>query len=84
MHWRPWKHQVHAAELTPQTAEGGTVHPQPLTTPDSRDTCPGSTQRAPLFPPPGADAETYRAWLAQAAWPEVVFGARLPASVASR
>ena len=55
------------------------MHPQTLTTPDSADTCPAWSERAPLFPPADADAETYRAWLARAAWPEVVFGARLPA-----
>ena len=59
-------------------AEGGTVHPQTLTTPDSADTCAASPERTPLFPPADADLETYRAWLARAAWPEVVFGARLP------
>lgn len=60
------------------------MHPQTLTTPDSADTCAASPERAPLFPPRDADAETYRAWLARAAWPEVVFGARLPAAAGSR
>ncbi len=32
-------------------------------------------QRAPLFPPRDADAETYRAWIAASPWPEVVFAA---------
>ena len=64
-------------------AEGGTVHPQPLSIPDSADTCAAPATRAPLFPPPDADAETYRAWLALAAWPEVVFGARLPVTSAA-
>jgi hypothetical protein len=61
------------------------VHPQTLTTPTSGNTCAASVRadgaRAPLFPPRDADAETYRAWLARAAWPEVVFGARIPVSV---
>lgn len=60
------------------------MHPQTLTTPTSDDTCaparPMNSERAPLFPPRGADADTYRAWLARAAWPEVVFGAQLPAT----
>jgi hypothetical protein len=60
------------------------VHPQPLTTPDSADTCAASPERTPLFPPADADVETYRAWLARAAWPEVVFGARLPVTSAAR
>jgi len=60
------------------------VHPQPLTTPDSADTCASPATRVPLFPPPDADVETYRAWLARAAWPEVVFGARLPVTSAAR
>ncbi|GGB68104.1 hypothetical protein N798_08525 [Knoellia flava TL1] len=54
------------------------MHPQTLTTPDPADTCAASPERTPLFPPADADLETYRAWLARAAWPEVVFGARLP------
>lgn len=64
------------------------MHPQPLTTPTSGNTCATSVQsdlaRAPLFPPRDADADTYRAWLARAAWPEVVFGARIPVTAASR
>lgn len=54
------------------------MHPQPLTKADSATTCAASRDRAPLFPPADADVETYRAWLARAAWPEVVFGASLP------
>jgi len=62
------------------------VHPQTLTTPTPGSMCaaPGSggSDRAPLFPPRDADADTYRAWLARAAWPEVVFGARIPSRTA--
>lgn len=54
------------------------MNPQTRPTPDSADTCAAPARRAPLFPPPDADVEAYRAWLARAAWPEVVFGARLP------
>ncbi|MFC7488978.1 hypothetical protein ACOCJ7_06175 [Knoellia sp. CPCC 206453] len=61
------------------------MHPQTLTTPTSGNTCATRVQtdpnRASLFPPRDADAETYRAWLARAAWPEVVFGARIPVAV---
>lgn len=60
------------------------MHPQTLTTPDVADTCAPAPERTPLFPPAGADADTYRAWLARAAWPEVVFGARIPVTAASR
>lgn len=56
------------------------MHPQTLTTPDAGTTCATAPERAPLFPPRDADTDTYRAWLALAAWPEVVFGAQLPAS----
>ena len=55
------------------------MHPQTLTTPQAAAACPASATEWPLFPPRGADVETFRAWLARAAWPEVVFGARLPA-----
>lgn len=44
--------------------------------------CDRSGERSALFPPRDADADTYRAWLARAAWPEVVFGARVPVAVA--
>ncbi len=61
------------------------MHPQTLTTPTSGNACAAGLQtdsaRAPLFPPRDADADAYRAWLARAAWPEVVFGARIPVSV---
>ncbi|KGN32681.1 hypothetical protein N802_16870 [Knoellia sinensis KCTC 19936] len=60
------------------------MHPQTLTTPTSGNTCATSPARPALFPPRDADADTYRAWLARAAWPEVVFGARIPATAASR
>ncbi|WP_040883573.1 hypothetical protein [Janibacter sp. HTCC2649] len=64
------------------------MHPPTLTTSTSGNTCAGAAQadsgRAPLFPPRDADADTYRAWLARAAWPEVVFGARVPVTAASR
>lgn len=60
------------------------MHQQTVTTPISGDPCATawwtSAEQAPVFPPRDADAATYRAWLARAAWPEVVFGARLPAS----
>ena len=32
-----------------------------------------AADRAPLFPPRDADAETRRRWLASSPWPEVVF-----------
>lgn len=64
------------------------MQPQTLTRPTSGDTCatapPMNSERAPLFPPRDADADTYRAWLARAAWPEVVFGARIPVTAAAR
>lgn len=60
------------------------MHPHTLTTADVADTCAPSVDRTPLFPPADADAETYRAWLARAAWPEVVFGARLPSAAPSQ
>lgn len=60
------------------------MQPQTLTTPTSGNTCAATAERAPLFPPRDADAETYRAWLARAAWPEVVFGARIPVTAAAR
>lgn len=59
------------------------MRPQTITTYQAADTC-TSAERAPLFPPRDADVDTYRAWLARAAWPEVVFGARLPAPATSR
>ncbi|KGN36078.1 hypothetical protein [Knoellia subterranea] len=59
------------------------MHPQTSTN-QAGGTCASSTERSPIFPPRDADIETYRAWLARAAWPEVVFGARLPAPVTSR
>lgn len=59
------------------------MHPQTLTTPTSGSTCAAPPERAPLFPPRDADADTYRAWLARAAWPEVVFGARIPVTQSS-
>lgn len=58
------------------------MHPQTLTTSLSGDMCDRSGERSALFPPRDADADTYRAWLARAAWPEVVFGARVPVAVA--
>lgn len=54
------------------------MQPQTLPTPTSGNTCATTSERAALFPPRDADADTYRAWLARAAWPEVVFGARVP------
>ncbi|KRE41259.1 hypothetical protein [Knoellia sp. Soil729] len=55
------------------------MHAPALTPPPSVDRCATGTDGAPaLFPPKDADADTYRAWLARAAWPEVVFGAQLP------
>lgn len=56
------------------------MHPQTLTTLTTGATGDTGPQRAALFPPCNADADAYRAWLERAAWPEVVFGARLPAS----
>ena len=56
------------------------MHPQ--TAPTSQATTPCPTAEGPLFPPRDADAETFHAWLARAAWPEVVFGARLPRATA--
>ncbi len=56
------------------------MHPQALTPPLSGHPCATDTEQAPLFPPRNADADTYRAWLARAAWPEVVFGAQIPAA----
>ena len=58
------------------------MQPQTLTTSTSGDSCAPTPESTPLFPPRDADADTYRAWLARAAWPEVVFGARVPASKA--
>jgi hypothetical protein len=54
------------------------VHPQTLATPQATASCPSPGLEAALFPPADADVETFHAWLARAAWPEVVFGARLP------
>lgn len=51
-----------------------------LTTPVPGDMCAPVSETVPLFPPRDCDAETYRQWLARAAWPEVVFGARLPSA----
>ena len=48
------------------------------TTPSAAMCPPRRAARVPLFPPPGSDADGYRAWLARAQWPEAVFGARLP------
>lgn len=59
------------------------MHPQTLTTSTSGTTCATTPERAPLFPPRDADADTYRAWLARAAWPEVVFGAQIPVTATS-
>ncbi|MFW5471538.1 hypothetical protein ACOCJ4_16005 [Knoellia sp. CPCC 206435] len=56
------------------------MHPQTAQTPQAATSCP-LTEGA-LFPPRDADAETFQAWLARAAWPEVVFGARLPRATA--
>jgi hypothetical protein len=54
------------------------VHPQMLTTPQATATCPSPVTATSLFPPRDADVETFHAWLARAAWPEVVFGAQPP------
>ena len=59
------------------------MHPQTSTTPQARTGCPSPDTPGSLFPPRDADAETFRAWLARAAWPEVVFGARLPVADAT-
>jgi hypothetical protein len=56
------------------------VHPEPSSTATITPTQACATSPAPLFPPRDADADTYRAWLARAAWPEVVFGARVPSA----
>ena len=56
------------------------MHPQTLTTPQAAASCSSPGTGHPLFPPRDADAETFHAWLARAAWPEVVFGARVPAA----
>lgn len=56
------------------------MHPQTLTTSLSGEMCAHGAERPSLFPPRDADADAYRAWLARAAWPEVVFGARIPAA----
>ena len=60
------------------------MHPQTLTTPQAAAACPSSVTEGSLFPPRDADVETFRAWLARAAWPEVVFGARLPTTETAR
>ena len=60
------------------------MHPQTLTTPQAPVACPSPVGPAPLFPPRDADLDTFRAWLARAAWPEVVFGARLPPTPTAR
>ncbi len=64
--------------------EEAIVHPEMLTTPQAGPTCPSPVTAAPLFPPRDADVATFHAWLARAAWPEVVFGARLPVADGSR
>ncbi len=44
--------------------------PRPCPAPASAGDAVG---RQPLFPPPDADPDAYRRWLAASPWPEVVF-----------
>lgn len=60
------------------------MHPQTHLIPQAATPCPAPGPEGALFPPRDADAATFHAWLAGAAWPEVVFGARLPVPEASR